>query len=491
MSTTELPALWRWALAIFPVLRQRWRKLSSKPAKIYESLGQLCEQTKQFQCVADSLIQLSIALGYDSPQLDPDLNDQIWTALSRARHSPVMFTHRYHHAWWLLQQSIRQAGSLTAQISAWRAWQKKYPSHPANLRPPSILTNLQNYQAPSIGILLPLTGSYAKAGRAAQNGFIAGYLSEGGESLPELHFYDSNTADLGALWESMLADNITVAVGPLIKDKAERFVALTEFSNIPRLTLNYLPNNQQANTMETAPLFQLGIAIEDEATSLAQYVLEQGYEKVAIVHSDDVWAKRAVVAYQSQWPFDVTTASFEDVKGLTEAVGVAMQVAESEVRRREIANILGKQVEFLPRARQDLEAIIAFTSNIESRALVPALRFHFGSHLPVYATSQAARRGSLQELKGFNLSEMPLFAEQNPEFDALIASFDLHENPYVELYALGFDAYRVATWLPVISPQDKVSMPGASGYLWLAPNGNFRRELSLTSVNDQGVRTRN
>ena len=71
------------------------------------------------------------------------------------------------------------------------------------------------------------------------------------------------------------------------------------------------------------------------------------------------WSTRAAEAYEASWPYPITRASFTDIKGLTEAVGEAMQVAASQARRDQMANILGQQLEFLPRARKDLDAVVA------------------------------------------------------------------------------------------------------------------------------------
>lgn len=461
-------------------------KVGQFQAEDFLLLADICDARGQHRCVADALIQASLLDGLGETD-NGDLHDRIWTALSRAHRGPDAFTHRYHLAWWQLQQEIRAASSLTAQIKVWQNWKQKNPSHPATIRPPQGLLQLDNYSAPDIAVLLPLSGRLATAGRAIQNAFAAGYLAENYAATTVVRFYDTEALPLGQLWEQALNDGADVVVGPLLKSRAEDFARLTANSPVPRLTLNYLETDPvDLDTSDATPLFQLGIAIEDEAASLAQYVLLQGLERVAIVHGKESWALRAADAFSANWAYPLTTAHFEQDKDLTRAVGEAMQVASSETRKTEIANIIGQQVEFLPRARQDLEAIIALTNNVESRALVPALRFHFGDHLPVFATSQAARRGNLDPLEGYYLTEMPLFAEADKHRD-LTAAFDLAGNPLAELYALGYDAYRVATWLPALNPHSSAAFAGASGYLWLDAHGVFRRELNLTQVGAGGA----
>lgn len=456
-------------------------------------LAEICEQLGNFRCAADGYIQASIELGLDAPELPIDIHDRIWQMLNRAQVAPAAFTHRYHHGWWLLQEGIRQAGSITAQMQAWQAWQQTYPSHPANLQPPKALAQLSNYQLPSIGFLLPLTGAYASAGKAVRDGLIAAYLGEESISKPDIQFYDTGAKSSAELYEVALTDGATVLVGPLLRDEVAVFANATALTQTPRLLLNYLspPGTALPDPTSTEPLFQLGIAIEDEAATLASHILLAGYERTLIVHSQERWARRALSAFTESWPYATSLASFTDIKALTGAVGEAMQVAASGSRHTNIANILGKPLEFLPRARGDLDAVIAFTNQIEAQALVPALRFHFADNLPVFATSQTARGDNPKILAGFELTEMPLFVAPTSAQQALIDAFSLQDSPFAELYALGFDAYQVATWLPILNPQSQVALPGASGYLWMEPGGRFRRDLAISKIGAEGERVSN
>ncbi len=462
-------------------------------------LARICETLGDYRCSADGYIQAELLAPTDAQWLPQDLHDRIWLALSRARNAPTAFTDPDHHAWWLLQEQIRTAGSITAQLQAWRDWQARYPNHPARRQPPQALLDLSSYQMPQIALLLPLSGRFGAAGIAVRDGLIAAYLTESGTERPQVRIYDTGEAPIGQLYEQALREGADVLVGPLIKQEVEDFVRLSEYSDTPRLVLNYLTDLGDRRTATAAaeplpnpapapPLFQFGIAIEDEAASLANHVLLTGLEHLLVVHSQAAWSQRALSAYRQAWPYALTTAPFTDIKGLTSAVGEAMQVAASEARKNEMATILGEPLEFLPRARGDLDGVIALTTQIEAQALKPALRFHFADGLPVFATSQAAIGEDLAGLAGFELTEMPVFADPTEEHEALRRAFNLQGDPLGELYALGFDAYRLATWLPILHPDSQVALPGATGYLWLEPGGKFRRDLSVSRIDRKGQR---
>ncbi|MEM7080997.1 MAG: penicillin-binding protein activator, partial [Pseudomonadota bacterium] len=171
-------------------------------------LGEVCARNQDFQCSADAYIQAQHQLGYGDPQLPPDLHDRIWSALSQATAAPPMFTDRYHHAWWLLQENIRQAQSATAQIAAWSDWRGQYPSHPAALQPPTALLAYADYRIPDVGVLLPLSGPYAPAGAAVRDGLIAARLTDTTGDQVALRFYDTAAASLVAIWEQADIDGV-------------------------------------------------------------------------------------------------------------------------------------------------------------------------------------------------------------------------------------------------------------------------------------------
>ena len=464
----------------------------------YGLLADICEALSHYQCAADGLIQYALLMR-DRP-LEPDADiedirlqrqaehDRIWNLLNRARSAPVAFTHRYHHAWWLLQQRMREATAISDQVQIWRAWSRQYPSHPASIQPPRQIVALQDYTPPNVAVLLPLSGPFAAAGKSVRDGMMAAYLATHRNDNNALRFFDTAAQSLGQLWEQVQTSNADVVVGPLLKNNVERYADLTAFAGQSRLTLNYLSETEPVTPNDNGtPLYQLGIAIEDEASSLARAVVEQGYERVAVVYGADGWADRAMQAFETQWPFVHATASFDDIKDLTSAVGQVMGIGDSEARRRQIADIIGMQVEFLPRARQDLEAIVAFTSNVETRALEPALEFHFGGDLPVYTTSQALRGRSHSGLDGYFLTEMPLMLETGERSSSLRRAFNIENNSRAELYALGYDAVRLAGWLPTLKAGDQFTLPGASGFIWLGSAGRFNRELDLARYTDQGL----
>ena len=140
-------------------------------------------------------------------------------------------------------KEIREAGSITSQKAVWQAWQQANPSHPACIRPPRVLQKLNDYHPPTMAVLLPLTGNLSAAGRAVRDGLVAAYMEETSSTRAPIQFYDTAAQDLAQIWESVLKTDADVAIGPLIKSTVQKFADLTTHDPLPRLSLNYLAEN--------------------------------------------------------------------------------------------------------------------------------------------------------------------------------------------------------------------------------------------------------
>ena len=213
-----------------------------------------------------------------------------------------------------------------------------------------------------------------------------------------------------------------------------------------------------------------------------------------VVSNDEPWAKRAKQALFVNWQGPIVEANFQQTKDLTRAIGDAMVRSDSQQRREQMAKLLGEELEFVPRARKDLEAVVAFIDGLQSKALVPALKFHFADELPVFATSQTARSQDLQDLANFRIAELPMLANPDPIARSMTITFDLKENPLIEFFALGLDAYRLATWThwlnqnnEALDDQQSLTLAMASGTLTLGRQGSIKRQLDIAIIDRRGT----
>lgn len=464
-------------------------------------LQKICSQLSFPRCRANSLIAIQ-ATNIRTSQLQqddifhalldaqraPDYEDlQLATAQITPIPEPDSQTHRGWHA---LADILTTNGSRRQTHQGWLRWQTQWPNHPAATTPPTFTAQLAAPANTSVALMLPLTGRLSNAGRAVRDGFIAAYLaaSNGSEATDttELHIFDSakhSGLELIRLARGVRAD---VLVGPLLKANVDAFTNFALASETPTLLLNYLPESRPDETGVSSHtnLLQLGTAIEDEARTLAAHMQINQHQRVMVIHNNSAWARRALSTFREEWPQPIFATDFDNLKQLTNAVGKAMEVAESASRKERVTALLKEPVEFLPRARQDLDAVVALTTGFEAAALTPALQFHFADHLPVYATSQSLRGASTSQ--GFTTTELPALTQPSNVERDLIDAFSLGNNSLVELYALGLSAFQMATWTPLLSaPSDwreYFTVQSPIGQLRLTKGGRLQRTLAIKNA---------
>ena len=410
--------------------------------------------------------------------------------------------------WLDLHRTIIEAGSVPMAQNAWRNWRENNSRHSAAKLPPTPLQRLQNYRPPKISVLLPLSGRLTPVGNAVRNGFVTGYLADLSPREPtqagaaDITFFDSNQHDdlaLVALSEDIDSD---VIVGPIVKDRAlgvlnvlsDRHADAAAESKTASVVLLNRFRNMENTAAAPGNVYQFAAAIEDEALTLAENLASLGHSRLMVVSNDEPWAKRAKQALFVNWQGPIVEANFQQTKDLTRAIGDAMAVSDSQQRREQMAKLLGEELEFVPRARKDLEAVVAFIDGLQSKALVPALKFHFADELPVFATSQTARSQDLQDLANFRIAELPMLANPDPIARSMTITFDLKENPLIEFFALGLDAYRLATWThwlnqnnEALDDQQSLTLAMASGTLTLGRQGSIKRQLDIAIIDRRGT----
>ena len=367
--------------------------------------------------------------------------------------------------------------------------------------PPDSLAQLQLpvRHAERVGLLVPLSGPLAAAGRAVRDGFIAAYFDDEAPRKPALHVYDTTARPIPAIYEQSLVDAVELIVGPLNKGKLEALRRLNP--EVPVLGLNYLdaasadsPEDdiaQHSNTEPVStgaqPFMQVGLAIEDEAATIAARLLAEDLQRLLAIRGAEGWAVRGAAALTAAWPFELELQEFADVKTITESVGEAMRVTASLERRDALQRLLNTDLEFLPRARSDFDGVVAFVNHVDATALGPALKFHFASHLPVFASSQSVRDASaLKELNGFRVALMPFDLNAHPLWDAVHEVFGDSRGNTAALRALGMDAYLIVNNWARIARREPLQ--GATGQLRLARSGQIRRTLAWGQVSRGALR---
>ena len=367
-------------------------------------------------------------------------------------------------------------------------WREANPTHPAiviieGLGLPDELT--MDYPR-QIALLLPLSGRWASAGNAIQNGFLGAYFSTaaGLDEKQTLRIYDvDGEGGASAAYAAAVADGAEFVIGPLLPGN------VIELANdilvpVPVLTLNYLPED----TLAPPGLYQFALAPEDEARSAAERALADGHVRaVALVPGND-WGQRVLRSFDEQFSasggtlldYRMYTPGIQDFSNTIEDL---MALSGSVRRYQRLRANLGGPLQFDPRRRQDSEFIFLAADAPAGRLLKSQLKFHYSGDLPVYSTSSiyAMDNRSNTDLNGVMFADTPwIIAPQSwiENLPPLYAEYWPAERRLGRLHAMGFDAYQLIAALFATRTGPMPEIDGASGKLYLDDDGRIRRKLA-------------
>lgn len=368
--------------------------------------------------------------------------------------------------------------ALARQLSAWR---ERNPSHPANQLFPSnhILTELIASPRPQhIAILLPQEGVYGSSGQIVREGFLNAYYANMSKpGTQTVKFYNtSETTDMKALYQQALADGADLIVGPLVKDHVKQLTSLGSY-RYPTLALNYtepfqatLPSN----------FYEFGLLPEDEALQIADKARRAGHTKAIVIAPQNLWGKRLVSAFSTRW--QAMNGNIQDTWYYSNRSTFNQEIARLLSANSSTEKKTTQENNNFPlesKRREDFDVIFLFTQPQDGRTIVPLLRYHYASNIPIYATS-AIYSGKPNptkdvDLNGVTVCDIP-WSRQIARQSTLDAT---HKD---RLYAVGQDAYLLSQSLSRLHLLPNFPIYGKTGALTLTESHQIHRRLPCTTI---------
>ncbi|MDE0662285.1 MAG: penicillin-binding protein activator [Gammaproteobacteria bacterium] len=451
---------------------EQTRHSTSLRARALAAIGDIAESARVLIALADTAT--------DPATLD-GLSTAIWRNLTQLpalelRSRAEAASTPTARAWWMLASHFNEAVTSRGQINQWQRWRNRHPDHPAARHPPPSLGRFTRDPG-QLALLVPVTGDFGAAGEAVRDGFLAAYLHAGGNSQ-RVAIYDTNTMSVRAAYDLARQQGAEVIVGPLQREAVTAFAALSP--TLPAIVLNHLdPDTAAPDTM-----IQFSLAIEDQASAIAEALAEEEIERIVLFDSPARWSGRARARLEDELDGveAVGFGTFHRLAEITDIVGRALHISESQTRVREIESLLGRTLEFAPRRRDDVDAVVALIDADEFLSLMPALDFHFAGDLPVFAPSTATLGTvDLSRLEGLRICAMPWTLDAGTLGETVNNAFPASRGSYASLFALGVDGFRLANQLDRLTVQRQV-IPGSTGVLSLGEDGRIRRSLVWAQV---------
>ena len=376
---------------------------------------------------------------------------------------------------------------------ALRAWQERFPGHPAAERFVDSLRErvIAELTYPEkIALLLPLSGRLSDPATAIRDGLLAAYYDQPGYiARPRLAIYDTGEAGLapGAAYDLAVEEGAAFVIGPLDK-KAVAGLARRERLPVPVLSLNYLP--EQSDIEPPPELYQFGLLPEDEARQAAEAAIQNShFNAIGLVPAGD-WGARMLQAFRSRFS-ELGGVVLEESRYNSRAtdygrpIQALLNLDASYARERNLQNTIGRNVRFEPRRRQDVEVVFVAAMPKQARLIEPQLEFHRAADVPAYATSHAFTGtpdpDADWDMNGLYFTEIPWILENLDRPDGLYARIadrwpGLHDR-YPRLYALGVDAFSVLPHLDRLAGDATAGLTARTGRLTLDPRQRLHRQL--------------
>jgi outer membrane PBP1 activator LpoA protein len=370
-------------------------------------------------------------------------------------------------------------------------WQTRYPGHPASGEfITRLLENMGTAAQPprQVAVLLPLSGSLAEASTAIRDGILAAYFDTSDGSLrPVLRFYDTgaNPGDAVARYHQAVTDGANFVIGPLRKEAVEALLQQEQLP-VPVLTLNQVDTEGNVN----ASVYEFGLAPEDEAREVARRAWQDGHRRAISLVPQGEWGERVQAAFADEWSklggslldhptYDPGEADHSRV------ISATLNLDASKARQDRLVRLLGRQLEFEPRRRQDVDFIFLVATPEQARLIRPQLSFFRAQHVPVYSTSHVYSGQPDQsrdsDLNGLIFCDMPWMLESGSSWKELKQGIsELWPDNAASrgrFYALGIDAYRILPYLGRFESSLFGSYHGVTGNLTIDPRQEVHRTL--------------
>ncbi|KAF3980988.1 MAG: ABC transporter substrate-binding protein [Methylococcales symbiont of Hymedesmia sp. n. MRB-2018] len=452
----------------------------------YQSLAFANSLTGRLLQSADARIQLAPLLESSEQQ---DNNQAIFKTLHLLSSQTLMLkqppTPDVLGGWMALVRLIKTRKSNHDEIefqSNLHEWKRVFPQHSAHSYFVTILSDKtvghDFNQASAIALLLPESGGYAQAAQVIKEGFKAAYQLS--IEQPALRFYNSESSNIQNIYQQAVSEGADLIVGPLSKDNIQN-LALNTVLKIPVLALNHVPNLIQHN------LFQFGLSPIDDTEQVSNAARNDGHDKILILTPENRQGLRIANYLADNWEQtggEVIVSQGYNPKGndFSGPINELLNLGESKHRYQRLKRLLGTQIQFTERRRQDVDAIFLSAPAKVARSIYPQLLFYRATPLPIYSPSQIysgrPNRSKDIDLNSITFCDIPWLFADAYQGDLSLASLDSlsrqFPQKYIRLLALGIDSFNIIEHLAEL---ESAPYAGATGVLSVNSENRITRQL--------------
>lgn len=323
-----------------------------------------------------------------------------------------------------------------------------------------------------IALLLPLHGTYAGAGQAVRDGFLAAYYDTkpSNTSPTVVRVYDTTKSSVRDLYLQALADKADIVVGPLQKDEVEQLMRVS--LKVPVIALNFPSNN---NPLPSG-FYEFGLSPQNEAAQAASKAWNDGHRNTIMIYPTGSWGTGIANAFANQWRQlggqIVGTLAYRSSQDFKSSIKQLLQAHTCK----------SKQPNCTPGRRSDVDAIFLVAAPQAAQQIMPMLQFYYAGNLPTYATSliyDGIPNPSLyNDMNNVYFCDMPWMLKPNAQLQQIATNPANNYQNYLPLYALGLDAFALTNQLDTLASNGNSTYPGVTGMLYMSGDHKIFRRLT-------------
>lgn len=332
-----------------------------------------------------------------------------------------------------------------------------------------------------IGVMLPLSGSYAQAALALRTGLTAAWNADTRSNKPELRFVDTQGGDTVTIYRKLAEEGAKFVIGPLLKEEVASLARAGEF-NVPVLALNQSP---EANNR--TGLYQFALTPEQEIEQSASLAWFDGRQNALLLAPSSAFGQRMISHFSGYWKS--LGGTITNVK--TYQPGAADY---SDAAKRLVSNVTGEDT--ATASAPPPEFIFMIADSRDGKLLNPHIENQETLRIPVYATSLIfngqPNAPQNADLSGVTFCDAPwLLNSDSGQLSRLAMQTTAQQTPevYLRLLPMGIDAYQILPELNLMKNGGQNRFSGATGVLTMQGN-KISRQLHCAQFEGSSLQPR-
>ena len=229
-----------------------------------------------------------------------------------------------------------------------------------------------------IAVLLPLEGKYRVVGNQIRSGIMKAFFAS--EQNVTLKFYDtSELENVEATYNRAKEEGADRIIGPLRKEAIQQ---IASFHDDKMLVLN---------TVNNSAITQFSFKSANQSQQMLQRFTHSGFKRIGILTNDNKHSLASATELQQtllRYKDSAVLSVYPDENPkLRDALGNLIHENLSKERQNNLRWLIGEKLEFFPRTRADLDAIVIFDNAHRMAVFRPQFDF-FELDTPLYGDTE-------------------------------------------------------------------------------------------------------